>query len=60
MCDQYDELFRLALQMFQKIIYVKSPPADYCKVSGADKFERILEQAVLAAKRYGAMVVEGI
>eukprot|EP00974_Lingulodinium_polyedra_P101580 9839004-Lingulodinium_polyedra.AAC.1 len=46
--------------MFQQIIYVKSPPAEYWKVGSADKFERILEQAVLAAKRYGAMVVEGI
>eukprot|EP00974_Lingulodinium_polyedra_P012128 1170696-Lingulodinium_polyedra.AAC.1 len=45
MCDQYDELFRLVSQMFQNIIYVKSPPAEYWKVSGADNFERILEQA---------------
>eukprot|EP00974_Lingulodinium_polyedra_P123608 11187439-Lingulodinium_polyedra.AAC.1 len=60
MCDQYDELFRLVSQMFQNIAYVKSPLADYWKVSGADNFERILEQAVLAAKSYGAMMVEGI
>eukprot|EP00974_Lingulodinium_polyedra_P087875 8521198-Lingulodinium_polyedra.AAC.1 len=60
MCEHYDERFRLASQVFQKIIYVKSPPAEYWKVSTPDQFERILEQAVLAAKRYGAMVVEGI
>eukprot|EP00974_Lingulodinium_polyedra_P100348 9719682-Lingulodinium_polyedra.AAC.1 len=50
MCEYYDELFRLASQMFQNIIYVKSPPVEYWKVGSADKFERILEQAVLAAK----------
>eukprot|EP00974_Lingulodinium_polyedra_P001752 165720-Lingulodinium_polyedra.AAC.1 len=60
MCEHYDELFQLASQVFQKVIYVKSPPAEYWKVSNPYQFERILEQAVFAAKRYGAMFVEGI
>eukprot|EP00974_Lingulodinium_polyedra_P016466 1595304-Lingulodinium_polyedra.AAC.1 len=58
MRDQYDELFSSASKVFQKIIYVKSPPAEFWKVSCVATFERILEQAVLAAKRHGAMVVD--
>eukprot|EP00974_Lingulodinium_polyedra_P111240 10759775-Lingulodinium_polyedra.AAC.1 len=45
MREHYEQLFRLASQMFQKIIYVKSPTAEFWKVGSANQFERILEQA---------------
>eukprot|EP00974_Lingulodinium_polyedra_P119379 11170959-Lingulodinium_polyedra.AAC.1 len=58
-CDKYDELFASAAKVFQKIIYAESPSAEFWEVSGAATFHRVLEQAVVAAKRHGAMVVDG-
>ena len=60
--DNYEKFFQMARQKFHKIIYVKTPPPEFWRISDArirGVYVPMAEHAEHIAKTYGALVIDG-